>query len=369
MEDRILKCIYTRIYSLVDSKYDFSISDNIGLCVLFANKYIQSGDHRYYVIIEKSLDRLINVKEYSKNDIVSGSSGVLWLLKYLKKIEVLDFSDSRIKLLEYKTVKQFKSSLINHNWDYYSGAIGHLLALDNLQCYEEFLDYIKTNIKKDNQENYCLLSAKYNESTNLGLHAGILGVLSVINNLIQKGYFVKESLEIREKILQIIFSKLQDTKYKYFPSLYNRDYSCRMCWTYGELILAVQLLFTSYIDNDNSLEQEALNIAIKAMKRDTLDNTMIIDSCIISGTSGNYLLFKLLDIYFPSEGFNKAMDVWSEYTSKLLIQHEFYTIDRYTQQKKNDLSILEGLSGICLTLENFGYLLYEYFLLNLFFKK
>ena len=201
MENSILDKIYTRIENIIDSKYEFSISDNIGLCVLYANKYIKSGNQKYYTIIEKSLDCLINVKEYTKTDIVTGSSGVLWLLKYLKKLEALDFPDSYIKSLENIAAKKFKSSLITHNWNYYSGSIGHLLALDNLRCYEEFLDYLKINIIKDKEGNYSLLSAKYSESTNLGLHAGILGALSILSNLIRKGYFIKESIEIRKKIL------------------------------------------------------------------------------------------------------------------------------------------------------------------------
>ena len=139
-----------------------------------------------------------------------------------------------------------------------------------------------------------------------------------------------------------------------------------MCWTYGELTLAFQLLNTSFMDNDKILEQEALNIAENAMKRDTLNDTMVIDSCIISGTSGNYLLYKLLDKYFPEKGFENSMNLWSKYTSELLIRNNFFTIDRYTKNKKIDLSVLEGLSGICLSFEKFNDLWYEYVLLNLF---
>ncbi|MDR1091721.1 MAG: hypothetical protein LBL79_11645 [Prevotella sp.] len=366
MKNDTLSKVYDRIDSLIDSDYEFSLSDNIGLCVLFANKYKQSGDQKYYAVIKKSLNSLINVKEYPTSDIITGSSGVLWLLKYLKKLEVIDFSDSNIELLENGTVHQFKTSLSIHNWDYHTGAIGHLLALDHPSCYKDFLDYLKMNIIKDKNGNYSLLSVKYNESTNLGLHAGILGVLSVMNCLIQKGCLVKESVEIRKKILQIIFGKLQETKNRYFPALYHRDYPCRMCWTYGELALSLQLLGTSIVNNDKALEQEALSIAINAMKRDTLKDTMIRDSCFISGTSGNYLMFRLLDECFPSKGFEKAMDLWSDYTSGLLVRHDFFNIDRHTQNRKTDLSILEGLCGICLSFENFDYSWYEYALLGVF---
>ena len=368
MENTILNGIYTRIEYLIDSEYEFSIPDTIGLCVLFANKYKQSGDQRCYAVIEKALERLVNIEEYAQSDIVTGSSGVLWLLKYLKKLEVLDFSNDSLEMMENSTVRQFQNSLSIHNWDYHTGAIGRLLALDNVSCYKEFLDYLNRNIKKDKTGNYSLLSIKYNESTNLGLHAGILGVLSVLNTLIREGDYVKESIEIREKILQILFSKLRNTEYNYFPALYNRDYPCRMCWTYGELTLSIQLLNTAFVDNDTVLEQAALNMATNAMKRDTLEDTMIVDTCILSGTSGNYILYKLLDRFFPENGFKKSMDVWSKHTFDLLVRHDFHTIDRYTQKRKIDLSILEGLSGICLAFENFDYLWYEYILLSIFTK-
>ena len=366
MENGILKGIYTRIDDLIDSGYEFSLSDNIGLCVLFANKYKQSCDQKHYAVIEKALDCLINVKEYTESDIVTGSSGILWLLKYLKKLEMLDFSDSNIESLENETVKQFKTSLVVNNWDYHTGAIGHLLAMDNLSCYKEFLDYLNVNITKGKQGNWNLLSAKYNTSTNLGLHAGILGVLSILNNLIRKDQFIEESIEIRKKILEIIFIKVRDAKYTYFPALYEWDFPCRMCWTYGELTLSVQLLSASLADNDKALKLDALSIAANTIKRDTLEDAMITDSCIISGTSGNYLLYKLLNKYYPTQGFEKAMDLWANYTSDLLIQHDFFNIDRHTQRRKIDLSILEGLCGICLSFENFDYLWYEYILLDTF---
>ena len=368
MENNILKGIYSRIDYLICSGYGFSIADNIGLCVLFANKYKQSGDPNSYSNVKKALDRLININEYTSSDIVTGSSGVLWLLKYIKKLEILDFSTSDIELMEKATVQQFKSSLLVNNWDYHTGAIGHLLALDSSQYYKEFLDYLKLNIINGEDGNYKLLSVKYNQNTNLGVHAGILGVLSVLNNLIQKGYYVRESIEIKDKILQIIFNKLHKTKNKIYPALYNQDNPCRMCWTYGELALAFQLLYTAYTNNDKELEQEVFDIAINTTRRDTLEDTMVIDSCIICGSSGNYLLYKLLDRYFPTKGFEKSIKLWLDYTCKLLIVNNFYNINRYTQERKIDLSILEGLCGICLSFENFDDLWYEYALLGLFNK-
>jgi len=148
MEYNILTEIYNCIESIIDSGYKCSISDDIGLCILFANKYKSNGIDRDYSIFKNALNRLVNVNEITESNIISGSSGVLWLLKYLKKIEVLDFSNSKIKNLEEHTVKQFISSLSVNNWDYYSGAIGHVIALDNSSCYKDFLGYLKKNIMR-----------------------------------------------------------------------------------------------------------------------------------------------------------------------------------------------------------------------------
>ncbi|MDR3217374.1 MAG: hypothetical protein LBU22_00080 [Dysgonamonadaceae bacterium] len=359
--------IYSKIAFYKESGYNFTLPDKIGLCVLYANKYLQTANPACYKITDFYLQQLLGIDKYAMTGIVSGSAGVLWLLNYLKAIDLLSFSEKDIYALEKITVDGFVASLNQNNWDYYyNGSIGHLLAIKQPEYCKLLLDFLLKAVRKNDKDNYELLSKNYPESTNLGLHAGILGVLSICNTFVRKGIFPKESLEIQKRALDIIFCKLEKTNYNYYPATVNADSPCRMCWTYGELTAAFQLLATGRLLGDKNIEQNALTMARKTTLRATLEDTMIYDSCIISGSSGNYILYKLLNSLYPDEIFGKAEDLWQKHTSVLLKRYDYHNIDRYTNQKVIDLSILGGLSGICLTLDNFNYVWLEYILLDMF---
>jgi hypothetical protein len=358
--------IYSNIKQYISKEYPFSLADKIGLCVLFANKYKQTGKIEYYNLVEKFIDNIINTNDYLKSDLITGSSGVLWLLKFLKKSNILDFSLSNVQILENISKEKFKSALSTNNWNYYyNGALGHSLAIQSFDYDKLLLNFIDNNIKRDINGIYNLFSINYPKSTNLGLHAGILSILSFTNRLIDNPLLKNIAIRVQNKILCIIFRKLEETKYKYFPALFSRDYSCRMCWTYGELILAIQLLGVGLKRNDDWIKSEAIKIANLSVLRDSKKTAEIIDSCIITGASGNYLLYKILNKYCPII-FVKSEFMWKNYTCSILKYNNFHTIDRYSNKIKTDLSILGGLSGICLALDDFDNLWHEYILLNIF---
>jgi hypothetical protein len=363
----MLNKIYSNIKQYIKSEYSFSLADKIGLCILFANKYKNNGKTDDYRIVEKFLNSIIETDNYLHSDLIAGSSGVLWLLKYLKRINFLDFSLDDVRMLENVSMEKFKSALSINNWNYhYNGALGHLLAIQNPQYDELFLRFIDDIIKKDNNGNYSLLSINYPESTNLGLHAGIMSILALTNKLMNNFLLKELSIKVQDKILDIIFSKLEETKYKYFPALYNREYPCRMCWTYGELILSVQLLGIGIKRNDNRIILEAIKIAELSTLRNSAEKAGINDSCLFIGAAGNYLLYNILNKYSPMSIFSKSELLWKNYTHNILEYNNYHTINRYSHKIKTDLSISEGLCGICLVLDDFDDLWHEYILLNIF---
>lgn len=56
IEDFMLEDVYIRIVRYIDSGYDFSLSDNVGLCVLYANRYRQTEDLEFFEIFKKTIN-------------------------------------------------------------------------------------------------------------------------------------------------------------------------------------------------------------------------------------------------------------------------------------------------------------------------
>jgi hypothetical protein len=360
------------ILSSIDIKVDyylalpntsFTLQDKIGLCVMFAYKYKYQQKEIHFKRMKFFFDSIVRTNAYEKSDIVHGPSALLWLIKFLRKMDVLDFSDIEVKPIEKIVSAEFEKSLLSDNWDYFHGGLGHALALSKPMYYKSLLDYFIRKIKKDDSGNYVLLSEFYTESTNLGLHAGILGILSTTNMLIFNGLFVEEAKEIQKRILNIIFKKLNDVSWDCFPALLERDYPAKMCWAYGELSLAVQLYISSVISSENWLQEEASQIALLATKRNSLDSSYILDSSIINGSVGNYLLYKYINQMHPCTVFNDSEYEWLILTAGLLNENDYQTIDRTTGRRNIDLSILTGLSGIYLSVADFDSTWNEYVLL------
>jgi hypothetical protein len=139
-----------------------------------------------------------------------------------------------------------------------------------------------------------------------------------------------------------------------------------MCWTCGELILSVQLLGIGIKRNDNRIILEAIKMAELSVSRNSTERANINDSCLFIGAAGHYLLYNILNKYCPMNTFSKAELLWKNCTYNILEYNNFHTIDRYSNKVKTDLSISEGLCGICLVLDDFDNLWHEYILLNIF---
>lgn len=361
IRNEILNSINRKTNTLSDNL--LTLQDKIGLCVMFAYKYKYEQKDVYFDKTKFFFDNIINAQTYQKTDIVNGPSSVLWLIRFLQKIEILDVSDYKLKFIRKTVSTELEKSIILNNWDYFHGALGHSLALKETKGYKDLLDYFVKKIVRDDKGNYSILSEFYNESTNIGLHAGILGILSITNMLISEGLFIENSNEVRKRVLDIIFKKLDGVNWSCFPALVERNYPAKMCWAYGELTLAVQLYISGIVSSENWLQQEAFKIALLGLRRNSLESAYIFDSCILNGSVGNYILYKSLNKAYSSPDFDKEEQNWLQLTKEILQENNYCNIDRYTGQKKSDFSLLTGLSGIYLSIADFDNEWQEYILL------
>lgn len=358
----ILSEIDKKIDFFIKMDFPFTLKDKIGLCVINAYKYLKYSNEQYFNNTHLLFEDIINTQNYQSSDIIEGASGVIWLVNFLERINLMESNKDMLKPIKEKISEDIKICLESNNWDFYHGAIGRAVALDDADNYKIIVDYFTSRIK-DNKKNNLFLSEYYKTSINMGLHAGILGILSIVNLLNYRNLFTEDCFYLRSALLDLIFNKLDDLDWKCYPALYERNYPSRMCWTYGELILALQLLITDNLTEKKRLTEKAIKVAHLATKRNSMQQAYIQDACILNGSVGNYYIYKMLNKLDENQMYTQSQNIWLQFTLQILRKNSYSTIDRYTNLLNNDFSIISGLTGIYLSIEDFDIKWHDYVLM------
>ncbi len=342
---RTLDVIYNSTELQLTEKESSNTADALGLTMLYSELYYATEKYQYGQLAEKALSHLFQSNFYENARIDNGFVGMLWLLKRLNKIDLISTPKQLVQRLIQKNKALYSYMIKENNWGYYyGGALGCALAIDEPSVYDDFIQHILRRINN----NANLTSKLYPEKTNLGFHAGLLGVLALCNYLMKKGIYVQNVEQLQDKIIAIISSVLEKSDYKYLPAQTGDMERCRMCFTYGELQALYHILNTLRLKASSSYDIDLLKLSDIVLRRNTTSNAMITDSCIMIGTVGNILLMRDL----PHKFRLNDTEYWTNETSQILEKNGFLTVDRYTNQPHVDFSILTGLCGILLTCDN-----------------
>ena len=335
--------------SFVVSDIDLDISNFVGLslynAVLFKETQNSIYEQKLYIILENLLDV---VQKYPvKVNLIKGLSGVLWLLTYLQK--------QRIMEVESELINQYQSIIIRE---------GCLLALPpHESLYKPLFDLWETQLEKKGK----IDSNSYPDMTNLGMPYGILGVLYIANEAILMNKCVDQAQNIRTYSLTaiqdaIIYDKNSD-QYR-FPAIAEDPYECRTAWSYGELTMAYQLYRTAILTENKKMEENAIRIAEMSIDKLTQENAMIYDTSLLLGSAGNLLLYKCLRNQTGLRCFSKGTKKWEKLTIDILNYHGYKMMNRYTKVLYNDYSVLEGLTGVYLTLYSDDHSWFNFLMMN-----
>ena len=203
--------------------------------------------------------------------------------------------------------------------------------------------------------------------TNLGMPYGILGVLYIANEAILMNKCVDQAQNIRTYSLTaiqdaIIYDKNSD-QYR-FPAIAEDPYECRTAWCYGELTMAYQLYRTAILTENKKMEENAIRIAEMSIDKLTQENAMIYDTSLLLGSAGNLLLYKCLRNQTGLRCFSKGTKKWEKLTIDILNYHGYKMMNRYTKVLYNDYSVLEGLTGVYLTLYSDDHSWFNFLMMN-----
>ena len=352
--------------SFVVSDIDLDISNFVGLslynAVLFKETQNSIYEQKLYIILENLLDV---VQKYPvKVNLIKGLSGVLWLLTYLQKQRIMEVESELINQYQSIIIREMSNYLDINCWSYLKGYIGCLLALPpHVSLYKPLFDLWETQLEKKGK----IDSNSYPDMTNLGMPYGILGVLYIANEAILMNKCVDQAQNIRTYSLTaiqdaIIYDKNSD-QYR-FPAIAEDPYECRTAWCYGELTMAYQLYRTAILTENKKMEENAIRIAEMSIDKLTQENAMIYDTSLLLGSAGNLLLYKCLRNQTGLRCFSKGTKKWEKLTIDILNYHGYKMMNRYTKVLYNDYSVLEGLTGVYLTLYSDDHSWFNFLMMN-----
>lgn len=342
METFLQKIEYS-INELSEKKADTDFGGDIGLCLFYANLYLQTGKDEYHLKLGKYMADILYLldRETINCSIENGASAVLWLLHYLDEKELIEMPDAMSDHLKRSLCHQYKSCLEENNWVFLRGALGCLRVVPSDENYSLFIHFLDRKLRETPEKNIC--SSWYPEKTNLGLIYGVAGLLFFVNQSFNHSIDRAMARNLQRQLLDLILSEYQ--RNGFYPALTGGE-RCRMCWCYGELTMAFQLFMTGELMEDDDLKVKAIEIARKTTESDTLQSAGIIDSCLQHGAAGNYLLYKA---WYKKTGigmFKNAAELWLNYTKEILVRNQFKMVNRYTGALEDDLSLLTGLTGV-----------------------
>ena len=143
-----------------------------------------------------------------------------------------------------------------------------------------------------------------------------------------------------------------------YPSLVMRDgeqqYVDRLAWCYGDLGVAVALLFAGKATGNTSWVEQAINLARRTAQRSISDGTGLVDAGFCHGTAGVAQRFGTLFAERKLADFQTARDYWLEQTLEKATFHDGLAGYRAYRGKEwhNDHYLLEGILGITLVLQS-----------------
>ena len=344
------------------------------------SKYLDNDKHATLAteILESCIQN-IKVPNISMS-FCSGISGLGWTLCQLAAEEFIenDLDEFFIKIDE-AVFDTMVSNLRRGNFDFLHGGIGNALYFLNryritnsdklkITYKERLLDFIiELELLSEKDGCYVKWPSKMDfsnkgKSYDLGLSHGIAGIISFLAKLYNYDDFRQQTEDLFRGAIRYLLS-YQNSKLdtvSLFPSSISEkggSYSCRLSWCYGDLGIGIALYNASKVLNDKTLEIDSLKILEYCTDRTHPENTGVCDASICHGSFGICLVFNRIYRETGNQQFKNAAKFWLEDGLKKATHKNghagFKQWDTQEQNWYSTLSVLEGISGIGLTLINY----------------
>ncbi|MEM1001598.1 MAG: lanthionine synthetase C family protein, partial [Bacteroidota bacterium] len=311
----------------------------------------------------------------------NGIAGFGWVLQHLVDYEFIELNlDELLAPFDDYLVKQMGFEFENGHFDMLHGGMGYgLYFLKRLtgkdtsnkskEIYHDLLirlvNFLEESAIEDNKGlkwESLLSREKEIRGFNLSLSHGISSIIYMLSKLHQANIEkTRTSVLIRGAIRYIEGYRKKNIKgLSLYPRWINPmdsiKYNSRLAWCYGDLGIGNAFEHASKALKDSELKNANLNNLIETSRRKNSHDTKVADAGYCHGSYGNAHIFLQLWKKYNDENFKDAAYFWlkdglSRHTNDKQIPYEQYLGKDNTYVFK--LSLLEGISGIGLTMIDF----------------
>ncbi len=358
------------------------LSGASGVSLFLFYYYKISNQERYHKIAEDILMCCINaINEGNVHPTYcSGLSGLGWVFNHVKEVGILEVDDELLTDLDGYLFEAMLEFTREKNYDFLHGAIGcgfyflkRYEATPNEKLKGRYQEYLMSLIDEldrfsEKENGFTKWSSVVETDTclegyNLSLSHGISSIVNFFARLyVYADFKSKVESMLRGGINYILCHASDDiSTVSIYPNYVceNKEitWNSRVAWCYGDLGIALSLWHASKALADSNLKNYSLELFQKTAKRVATESHMATDACVCHGSFGNAQIFNYMYRQTKQKEFKVAAEFWIKDGLDRAIHPDGYanfkTWNGLDKQWKNELSLLEGISGIGLVIMSY----------------
>ncbi|MEO0733403.1 MAG: lanthionine synthetase LanC family protein [Bacteroidota bacterium] len=302
----------------------------------------------------------------------SGLAGVLFAFKHLEEQDFYPdpLSSGSLKVLIDTFITCCEKDFAERNVDFLHGPLGIFYALLKWWPHPEaergmnfILDRYLQQLKQDDRGIRVFNGVIFNQHEaeyNFSLSHGMTGHLLILAEAYRRGYRREQLRPVLEGMVRYISAQARPAQtpgQTRYPSYFVEDeafwqterpeaFCTRLGWCYGDLNVAMAFMKVGDVLKDQDLKNHGVEVAANTVVRTDAEETQIgKNPYVCHGASGLALTYGILYERTRLPAFATAQEHWLGFTDRLLEEQ----LENYPALNVS-LSLLEGLSGIALTL-------------------
>lgn len=339
------------------------------------SRYFQIEDDLVYDSLRLCVDKIDQGYEFPTY--CNGIAGAGWVFDYLFKEKFIDNPDNLFSELDTYLYSHMIESMESGNFDFLHGGLGYgfyflkrfqntksIVLKDRYKMYLleliEMIAFLSETENGRTKWKSAVNFENFEKVYNLSLSHGISSIVNFLSRLYLLEDFKDAVNELLRGGVQYIISHMNtdEKSFSMFPNIIfeNRDviWNSRVSWCYGDLGIAVSLWHASEALGDKLLKENVMKILINTQERISYERSRVEDAGICHGSFGNALIFNFFYRKMRVESFKEVSEFWIEDGLQKAFHENGYA--GYMQWQgdkniwKNELSVLEGVAGIGLSI-------------------
>lgn len=382
MNNKKILNLVNEINNIIDNNID-SLKLNLDLLGGITGAYLFKIHYIKYIQkasldlrAEELLYPVVNLKKFiskvnSPANYCLGMGSILWYIKYLNDNDIIEFDCNEIisEIKEY-LIEEIIKCIKDDNLDFFYGAGGILFILNKYNILNENDILLIENLIIEKiiyiDDTTASFYMKFNDNKdkyNIGMPHGLCSWLTVLSGMKTTNLkiinSVKHCLNFIEKTKSINHSL------SLYPYTVNRNNpfsnninNSRLAWCYGDISVALCYWNCALNLQITEFKEKAIDILKLTTNRIDLKENQIFDAGFCHGSSGVAHIYNRFYLETGEKIFDDASKYWIEETIKFSIHKD--GLAGFKSYKGNlglvnDLTVLEGISGIGLVLISYLY--------------